>query len=350
MKFIFILQYDSFVRTLTPVISSLQKSTHDCKILFYKKIRERNWITDKIQSMMVDLEYQKVNLFQIYRELKNNYDVAVIGSVGARFIPKIIKYIHKKGLSTKIATGYAGALLNNHPKGFLKGVRRRSGSDLIWIPGDIWKYKILETGIINSQKTKLEVSGLPQLDKLHFELENQERKNRDNILFIEQPTFPESYNDRKKLVEYLVELARAFPQNNVIIKPRFSKLVAHTHRPKYHLPDILSNMENIPQNISVSDKALYKLFSSTKFAMTISSTGGLEALLSGVPTYFINDFCGEQNRYGSLDFSRIGSVISIQQIIKGENPEVDFEAAKDFLRFDGKNTTRLTKVLLKLCQ
>ena len=350
MTFIFVLQYDSFIRNLVPVIQNLLTQNFRCTVILYKKPLEHQWITPEIIQLFGVIPYQIMNLSQIKKELLNNFQVLVIGSIGWRFIVSLSNFIQKQQLQTKIATGYIGALLDNHPKGFIKGLNRRSLTHMIWTPGEEAKQTINDTGIVDPKKTRLVATGLPIFDHL-FNLKQQFRpKSKKVILFIEQPTYPKSKSERTKLVSLLIKLANAYPDHLVIIKPRFSRKVSHTHRPKYLLQDLLNLFRDLPKNITISDKGLHELFSSAEFALTISSTGGLEALLFDIPVYFINDFCMGENRYGTNYFRTTGGVVSIMDIIAGKKPPINFNAAKVKMLFDGKNGVRLTNEIKLLAE
>ncbi len=350
MRLIFVLQFDSFIRNLVPVIKRLVSEGHDCTVILYRPKLSRQWITHEILQIIGDVPFHIMTLSQIKRELKSNYEVLVIGSVGGRFIVSLSKYLQGKGLKTRIATGYIGALLNNYPKGFLKGVRRRSNTHLIWTPGKEAAQTIEQTGLVDQQKTRIAPTGLPVIDHL-YELTCQHKTNPEKvILFIEQPTYPRTRDERRILVGQLIDLAKAYPRYRVVIKPRFSRKVSHTHRPKYLLSDILEEYKDRPRNISISNDRIYELFKQTKFAITVSSTGGLEAMLFGIPTYFINDFCQGQNQYGTDYFKATGAVVSIQDLIRKQYPVLNFEAVKEKLRFDGNNTQRLADELSYLAE
>ena len=82
--------------------------------------------------------------------------------------------------------------------------------------------------------------------------------------------------------------------------------------------------------------------------MTISSTGGLESLLVNIPTYFINDFCGNNNLYGTEYFKEIGSITNTQNIINGEFPEIDYNSVNDLVLFDGTSTQKFVDAIVCL--
>ena len=347
LRFLFILQYDSFIRTLKPVASRLLSDGHACKVILYQKRYRKKWVDEHITSMLDGVPYEISPRRAVYREVERDYDVIVIGSVGGRFILRFVDRVKRSGLKSKVVTGYVGALLDNNETGFLNGVTRRSESDLIWVPGEDAVRKIMATGLI-AEPSKLANTGLPHLDGL-FELKDTwPRGDTDRILFIEQPTFPESKRERIRLVDSLCEVARAYGDKQLVIKPRFKNKVKHAHSPKHLLPDLLLTRPDRPDNISVSNESLPDQFPRTEFCITISSTGGLESLLAGIPTYFIDDFCADSNRYGSEYFRRTGGVTSLRRILAGELPELDFEAAQQLLRFDGLNTSRLAEAIVAL--
>lgn len=347
MRFLFILQYDSFVRALLPVVIHLLGNGHACKVLLYQKRLRRKWVDRHITSMFEAVPYEICASRVVYEEIRQGYDVIVLGSVGGRFIKRFVDTVKDNGLKSKVVTGYVGALLENNETGFLNGVRRRNETDMIWVPGEDAVRKIKETGLI-PEPSKIANTGLPHLDTLFALKDTWRKRDRDRILFIEQPTYPESKGEREQLVDCLCEVAEAYRDKQVVIKPRFKNIVKHAHSPKYLLPDILMKRANRPGNISVSHDSLSDLFPRAEFCITISSTGGLEALLANISTYFISDFCQDSNRYGSEYFRRTGGVTSLQRILDGDLPELDFEAAQELLRFDGKNTSRLAEAIVAL--
>jgi hypothetical protein len=346
-RFLFILQYDSFIKTLLPVADALAPEAA-VDLFLYKRLRERNWIDAKILSLLGERRYQRGGEAALRQTLDRNYDVAVIGSIGGRFIPRIARHLQRRGAHTRLASGYVGALLQNNPDGFIKGAMRRAFTQLIWTPGSESRIRVLNTGFIHEPTTRVLATGLPRFDTLHARVAAWSRPHRDTILFIEQPNFPKTRAERLSLVRELAATARAYPNHRLVIKPRFAIKTGHTHRPKYLLPDLMRELPALPPNLEVCNDDLYEQFERTDFALTISSTGALEALLAGIPTYFIRDFCGNSNRYGSLDFAPIGSVIDFARLRARDLPPIDFAAARAMMRFDGRNCERLTRALRDL--
>ena len=83
-------------------------------------------------------------------------------------------------------------------------------------------------------------------------------------------------------------------------------------------------------------------------ALTISSTAGIESLLSNIPTLFINDFCNKVNKYGSEDFKKFNATISFEELLNNQIPRIKYKNVKNTLRFDGKNTERLIEEIINI--
>ncbi len=347
-RFLFILQYDSFIKTLLPVIDKLS-GKHNVDLYLLQRSFKKSWIDDNIIALMGERGYEIGKNKNLYRRILSDYDVIVIGSVGARFIVELRSFLTRHHLSSRIASGYVGALLKNHPTGFYKGVMRRSFTDLIWTPGTESRSRILNTGFVNTDRTEVVPTGLPRFDTLFQRSKTWQRKP-ETILYIEQPTFPASREERLALVNQLAAVANAYPDRKVVIKPRFNSKTGHAHPPKFLLPDLLEELKERPTNLIVSTGDLYTEFRRTDFALSISSTGALEAMLVGIPTYFIKDFCGETNRYGSSDFNISGNVVTFDMVINKQLPPVDFTKADTIMRFDGHNTDRLIEAMLALAK
>jgi glutathione synthase/RimK-type ligase-like ATP-grasp enzyme len=354
--FLFILQFDSFVSTLVPVIRQLRDTNYNVTTVLMIRHFEKYWISENIKEMLDGIPWQTASEREIYSFLDKNYQVVVIGSVPRKFMPRFVTYSRKKGYATRFAAGYVGLLLKNHSEGYLRGVRRRALCDLIWTPGIEAEKAILNTGLIDTMQTKVIPTGIPRFDALFEKLQQQERNVQDEILFLEQPTFPKSKAERQELLLNLIRLAENHPQFKIILKPRFAEKTGHTHQLKYSLPELMKDFK-IPPNLSVSNEPILKLFQTARYALTISSTAGVEAMLAGIPTWFIQDFCGKENRYGSHDFTPLGVGITFKKMLSERRPWFNREykifpeqqeQLQQWLRFDGQNTTRLTEAMRNL--
>ena len=354
-KILFIIQFDSFIKTLIPLMKALISQDYRCDVVLLKqKFYKKNWISKEILNLFSSIE-NKLNLFKVCKKRRvmqlikeNEYQSIVVGTTYTALLGKIDTHLKKHNLKTKLISGYVGALLSNNYDGFIKGVHRRAYSNLIWTPGKASKDYINSLNIIDRKKTKVVDTGLPRFDELYIRKNEIKASPKKDIIFFEQPTFPETKKERETLVNRLIELAILNKKCNVIIKPRFNKKIGHAHRPKYLLQDILYKIKNLPPNIKICNDNIYDLFKNCKLAITISSTAGLESLLVGIPTLFINDFCGNINKYGSDDFKKINATISFNKLFNNDIPDINYNMVKDIVRFDGKNTIRLLNEIMLL--
>ena len=354
-KFLFIIQFDSFAKTLLPVIKQLLNNSNHCDVVLLKqKFYKKPWISNEILMLFENIKNQ-LNIFGAYKKRSvmnlikdHKYDVVIVGTTYTGLIEKIYTHLQRHSLDTKLASGYVGALLTNNESGFIKGVYRRSFSNLIWVPGNESKETILSLNIINKNKTKIVATGLPRFDDLFEKINKIKSTPKKNIIFFEQPTFPKSKSERIFLVECLIKLAQIYNDKNIIIKPRFNKKIGHAHRPKYLLQDIIANIKNKPDNIKIAYNDIYELFETCELSLTISSTAGLESLLVNIPTLFINDFCNDENTYGSNDFNKFDAVVSFDDLLNKNIPTINYELVHNTLKFDGENTSQLTAELITL--
>tara|TARA_B100000579_G_scaffold413515_1_gene406232 strand:- start:1477 stop:2526 length:1050 start_codon:yes stop_codon:yes gene_type:complete len=347
MKILFIIQYDSFLKTIIPIIKYIDIKKINYKIILLNEWYKKNWINEEIVQILSNYKYDIVKSnWKIYKYLNKEFNICVFGTPGKRFILKFSNYIINKDYCSKIVTGYIGLTYQttSNQVSFIKGVKRRSKSNLVFLPGIKTKKEILNTNLINTTKTKL-ITGLPRFQKLNRIIKNNKITN--NILFIEQPIFPKTKEERELLIKQLIKYANENPDMNIIIKPRFSKKVGHAHRPKFLLQDILKSM-NPPKNIIIKYEDLYKLFTNIDMSLTISSTAGLESMYLGIPTYFINDFCKNKNKYGTDYFNDLNAVINFKNLFEKSLPKINFSKVNDYIDFKNSINNKVAKEILKL--
>ena len=153
--FLFIIQFDSFSKTLIPAIRYLIDNNYHCDVILLKqKFYKKAWISKEILSLFDNIK-DDLGIFDLYSKRKtlqiiknNNYSVITIGTTYTRLIERLHHELKKNKLKSKIVSGYVGALLKNNNDGFVKGVKRRSFSDLIWVPGDEAKQQTLSLNFI----------------------------------------------------------------------------------------------------------------------------------------------------------------------------------------------------------
>ena len=111
---------------------------------------------------------------------------------------------------------------------------------------------------------------------------------RDSVVFAAQPSVPADLADRRRIVRWLADTARAHPRWRVVIKTRASAGEQQTHREQYPYPDLLP--EDAPANLVVETGPMAEHLERAVALVTVSSTAVLEAVALGVPALTLTDF------------------------------------------------------------
>ena len=203
----------------------------------------------------------------------------------------------------------------------------------------------MNTLMLENPHKKIKVTGLPRFEKIPDVKKSQVKTN--NILFLEQPTFPSTEIDRYDLVNKLIALGNEYPNKKIIIKPRFAELTGHAHRPKFLLQDIIKKF-TVPDNVIIQYDNIYTIFQNIDLALTISSTAGLEALMLGIPTYFIDDYCKSINKFGSDYFKDLNAVISFSDVFNNNYPDINYNKVNDYIDYNNSSGKIIAEEILKL--
>tara|TARA_Y100000590_G_scaffold439710_1_gene564120 strand:+ start:700 stop:1755 length:1056 start_codon:yes stop_codon:yes gene_type:complete len=342
---LFILQYDSFINTFIPVMKYFDKKSITYEVILFNKWHKKNWINQDIKDSLKNINYKTIRTTRgIIKFLNKNFDICIFGTTGERFLLNFCHYIKDNNLKTKTVSGFIGSTLENDHIRFLRGVNYRSLCDMIFVPGQKSKDQIVNSLMLSNNIDKIKITGLPRFEKIP---KINKFKATNTILFLEQPTYPSSRKDRYNLVQKLIVLANEFPNKNIIIKPRFGKLTGHAHRPKFLLQDIIKHF-TIPSNLEIKYDNIYKLFQKSNLTLTISSTAGLEALMVGVPTYFINDYCLGKNKFGSQYYKDLNAVVSFNDIYNNNYPQIDYNIVNEYINIKKSSRKFMAEQILKL--
>ncbi|WIB27354.1 DUF6716 putative glycosyltransferase [Curtobacterium sp. MCSS17_015] len=111
---------------------------------------------------------------------------------------------------------------------------------------------------------------------------------RDSVVFAAQPSVPKDEDDRRRVVGWLVETARAHPEWRVVVKTRAAAGEHQTHRETYPYADLVP--ADAPSNLVVEAGPMSVHLDRAVALVTISSTAVLEAAARGVPALTLTDF------------------------------------------------------------
>ncbi|MET0313256.1 MAG: DUF6716 putative glycosyltransferase [Hansschlegelia sp.] len=196
-----------------------------------------------------------------------------------------------------IAIASPGLVLDDHLAGFMD----RAPADVLCFntEGDraLYQAAAAEIGV---DATNAVVSGLLGLDRRPW----SPPQGRPTITFFEQPVMPARRLQRVHLLVGLVDLAKRFPEADVLVKLRHARGEVAHHAARFHLEDIareLSPAGGLPTNLGFTHEPAATLLDRTSLAVTVSSTVAVEAMARGVPTRILSDF-GVSEALGSAYF------------------------------------------------
>jgi Putative glycosyltransferase (DUF6716) len=108
------------------------------------------------------------------------------------------------------------------------------------------------------------------------------------VMFADQPTVPQTREDRLYIYQRLLTYARTHPDRQVVLKPRHRIGEDTFHRMKFH-PEVLLSGVRRPPNFSIDYTPISDRLADLDLMLTVSSTAALEAVGAGVRTAFIAD-------------------------------------------------------------
>lgn len=111
---------------------------------------------------------------------------------------------------------------------------------------------------------------------------------RDSVVFAAQPSVPAEEEDRRRVVGWLADTARAHPEWRVVVKTRAAAGEQQTHREIFPYADLLPT--DAPSNLVVEAGPMSVHLDRAVALVTISSTAVLEAAARGVPALTLTDF------------------------------------------------------------
>jgi hypothetical protein len=108
------------------------------------------------------------------------------------------------------------------------------------------------------------------------------------VMFADQPTVPQTREDRLYLYQRLMAYAHAHPDRQVVLKPRHRLGEDTFHRMKFHPEVLLAGLQK-PPNFFIDYTPVSERLANLDLMLTVSSTAAIEAVGAGIRTAFIAD-------------------------------------------------------------
>jgi len=207
-----------------------------------------------------------------------------------------------------LVTGFNGIVFEK----FEEGLSWRLGYDLVYLnsPADLAKATRFLDGTQYASQPFV-IAGLNRGSPSTQRADQSHPRRR--ALFAEQVNVPDRHAERRWLFERLVELAKANPDWDIVIKPRVRPGEATFFKPILSPEDAL----NANPHVLFDYRPLTQQLPGTDLLLTVSSTAAFDALTAGVQACYVADF-GIRNAYGTHVF--FGSGL---EIFLGDSPSLD---------------------------
>jgi hypothetical protein len=205
--------------------------------------------------------------------------VSTSGAVSEAVITEITRRVHPRPV---IMTGLPGISI---PAKY-KGVFRRAQADLFVLHSHRELRAYRELSERRAVPHNYALATLPFLDRR--EEEAPWAGERDSIVFAAQPGVPPTLAERRAVVAWLVQTARAHPRLRVVIKVRAQAGERQTHRERHPYVELVPR--DAPANLVVEGGSMGAHLARAVGFVTVSSTAAIEAIAAGVPSLVLTDF------------------------------------------------------------
>lgn len=128
------------------------------------------------------------------------------------------------------------------------------------------------------------------LATLPFLLEGRRGTGTD-VIFAAQAIVPPRRDQRVRVLEWLAEFARRYPDRRVVVKVRAAAGEQQTHAEAFGYQQLAEEyLVDRPANLVVEGGAMHEHLERAGGLVTVSSTAAIEAIAHGVPVLILDDF------------------------------------------------------------
>jgi hypothetical protein len=210
--------------------------------------------------------------------------LAIQGPQVRRFCHDLFDLVQLNGKMPPVTiTGWVGVIIEKIIAGYLE----RYPTDIVAVnsKSDLATFEKVAHSL-QLPTDNLLLSGLPLLSGGHRDA--PVGAPIKTVMFADQPTVPQTREDRLYIYQRLLAYAGAHPDRQVVLKPRHRIGEDTFHRMKFHPEALLSGMRR-PPNFSIDYTPISDRLADLDVMLTVSSTAALEALGAGVRAAFVAD-------------------------------------------------------------
>ena len=245
--------------------------------------------------------------------------VATLGPVAELLIDRIHRRVRPRPV---LITGLPGI---SYPAKW-KGLFLRARADLFVLHSrrEVREYAMLaeQNGVV----PHFALATLPFLRARDDSSSPRSPGQPDTVVFAAQPSVPSSEADRRAIVGWLEDTARAHPEWRVVIKTRAVAGENQTHHELYPYADLVP--PDAPANLTVETGPMRAHLDRALALVTVSSTAVVEAVDRGIPALTLSDFGVSRSLINEV-FAGSGLEGDAQDLIAGRFPRVRAEWLED---------------------
>jgi hypothetical protein len=281
---ILVAAFDSQLKWAAAIRRGLESKGFACQIIVPSDIRHAisaSQLADFCGGMVTHLPWTELITASL------QVDVVVLAIQG----PHVRQFCHDlfdavqpgDTLPPVTITGWVGVIIEKIIAGYLE----RYATDIVAVNSrsDLATFEAAARSL-QLPTDNLLLCGLPLLSGKHREAPAGTPIR--TVLFADQPTVPQSRDDRLYIYQRLMAYAQAHPDRQIVLKPRHRIGEETFHRMKFH-PEVLLSGLRKPANFSIDYTPISARLADLDLMLTISSTAALEAVGAGVRTAFIAD-------------------------------------------------------------
>ena len=238
--------------------------------------------------------------------------LAIQGPQVRRFCHDMFDLVELTGAVPPVMiTGWVGVIIEKIVAGYLE----RFATDIVAVNSrsDLATFEKVARSL-QLPTDNLLLSGLPLLSGENHEAPVDTPIR--TVMFADQPTVPQTREDRLYVYQRLLSYARAHPDREVVLKPRHRIGEDTFHRMKFH-PEVLLSGVRRPPNFSIDYTPISDRLADLDLMLTVSSTAALEAVGAGVRTAFIADL-DVREQLGNHIFLESGLLRTFDQLEKDD--------------------------------
>lgn len=333
-KTLVIATYDSFVRVGIKLAKRLGSEV-DVAI---QHVKNNQLSLRQIRECELD-HYHSLDYRDMTDDDFDDYDLVIVslGNAASRTFAKRFLRIYEGKAQRPITISIFPGVIFGHTESILARIH----FDIILANSEYDKGIVQELIDLYDLPTKVINYGL-----INIESGRKFEKVGKDIFFIDQVKIPESKQERKFVLDKLIELAEKRADYNVFLKTRVVNKELTVHQDKNSYVNLLSEYKSLPKNFYIFDGNIDDAYSKMGVCLSFSSSVLIEALYYKIPSFVPIDL-GISEKLYNYPFMGSNILIHFSDIL--EKGHVDYQVSSGWydqhVHFDDRRDVYLKKMI-----